>query len=98
MSKFAAIGLVFLCSVLIAVIPNGAAQESGGTSESVESLDVVVAEAGTGTEVEEPVSLTQEVVDLSDALIGVAVMNEQIEILCRLQYGDDVCRAEGLLQ
>lgn len=50
----------------------------------------------------EPVSIEPDAdepaVDVNDALVGVAIMTAQIETLCRLQYGDEVCLKAGLLQ
>jgi hypothetical protein len=85
--------LLLVCSsVLGSAIPTSMAQEM-----PVEDSPLLpVEEAGTARE-SMPETL-EESVDLGDAIVGVAVMNEQIQTLCRLEYGDEVCRAEGLLQ
>lgn len=85
--------LLLVCSsVLGSAIPSSMAQELPVEDGPLLLEPELVATSESALEVSE------EVVDLSDAIVGIAVMNEQIEILCRLQYGDEACRAEGLLQ
>jgi hypothetical protein len=84
--------LLLLCSVLAAAVPTSMVQET----PVEDRLLLPVEEAGTAHE--SMLETLEESVDLGDAIVGVAVMNEQIQTLCRLEYGDEVCRAEGLLQ